>query len=113
MYAPLVERVDSEDDHIMVYLKEVRGLQYSWVNIVFLLFIMLIVLWFLQVPKSSPQLYTIQMKQVFPVIGLRPAVIKVYDYYQTSMVSFHLMHLILVYFTEQLTALSCCVSSLR
>ncbi|XP_056329990.1 alpha-2-macroglobulin-like [Danio aesculapii] len=58
MYAPLVERVDSKDDHIMVYLKEV--------------------------PKNSPQLYTIQMKQVFPVRDLRPAVIKVYDYYQTS-----------------------------
>ncbi|XP_068069811.1 alpha-2-macroglobulin isoform X5 [Danio rerio] len=58
MYALLVERVDSEDDHIMVYLKEV--------------------------PKNSPQLYTIQMKQAFPVRSLRPAVIKVYDYYQTS-----------------------------
>ncbi|XP_051534785.1 alpha-2-macroglobulin-P-like [Myxocyprinus asiaticus] len=58
MYAPLVERVDSKDDHVLVYLKEVE--------------------------KSIPMNYQIQLKQVVPVQNLKPAVIKVYDYYQTS-----------------------------
>ncbi|XP_067306986.1 alpha-2-macroglobulin-like [Pseudorasbora parva] len=57
-YASLVERVDSKDDHVIVYLKEI--------------------------PKNSPLNYQIQMKQVLPVKNLKPAVVKVYDYYQTS-----------------------------
>ncbi|RXN03911.1 alpha-2-macroglobulin-like protein [Labeo rohita] len=57
-YAPLVERVDSEGDHVIVYLKEV--------------------------PKNIPMSYRLQLKQGFHVRGLRPAVIRVYDYYQTS-----------------------------
>ncbi|XP_067306985.1 alpha-2-macroglobulin-like isoform X2 [Pseudorasbora parva] len=57
-YKSLVERVDSKDDHVIVYLKEI--------------------------PKNSPLNYQIQMKQVLPVKNLKPAVVKVYDYYQTS-----------------------------
>ncbi|XP_043115320.1 alpha-2-macroglobulin-like [Puntigrus tetrazona] len=54
----LVERVDAKDDHVILYLKEI--------------------------PKNIPMNYQIQTKQVLPVKNLRPAVIKVYDYYQTS-----------------------------
>ncbi|XP_058601051.1 alpha-2-macroglobulin-P-like [Onychostoma macrolepis] len=57
-YASHVERVDAKDDHVIVYLKEI--------------------------PKNIPMNYQIQMKQVLPVKNLRPAVVKVYDYYQTS-----------------------------
>ncbi|XP_073673331.1 alpha-2-macroglobulin-like isoform X2 [Garra rufa] len=57
-YAPLVERVDSEANRVIVYLKEV--------------------------PKNIPMSYRLQLKQGFHVRGLRPAVIRVYDYYQTS-----------------------------
>nr|XP_055052356.1 alpha-2-macroglobulin-like [Misgurnus anguillicaudatus] len=57
-FAPLVERVDTKDDHVLVYLKEV--------------------------PKNLPMNYEIQLKQILPVKNLKPAVIKVYDYYQTS-----------------------------
>ncbi|XP_077058470.1 pregnancy zone protein-like [Siphateles boraxobius] len=57
-FAPLVERVDSEDDHVLVYLKEV--------------------------PKGVPMSYTLQLKRVLKVNNLKPAVINVYDYYQTS-----------------------------
>ncbi|XP_058600481.1 alpha-2-macroglobulin-like isoform X1 [Onychostoma macrolepis] len=57
-YASLVERVDVKDDHVIVYLKEI--------------------------PKNTPMNYQILMKQVLPVKNLRPAVVKVYDYYQTS-----------------------------
>uniref|UniRef100_A0A671NMC7 Alpha-2-macroglobulin-like n=1 Tax=Sinocyclocheilus anshuiensis TaxID=1608454 RepID=A0A671NMC7_9TELE len=57
-YASLVERVDAKDDHVIVYLKEI--------------------------PKNIPMNYQIQMKQVLPVKNLKPAVVKVYDYYQTS-----------------------------
>ncbi|RXN38676.1 alpha-2-macroglobulin-like protein [Labeo rohita] len=58
MYVSLVERVDTKDDHVIVYLKEI--------------------------PKNIPKNYQIQMKQVLPVKNLKPAVVKVYDYYQTS-----------------------------
>ncbi|KAL6471068.1 hypothetical protein MHYP_G00197180 [Metynnis hypsauchen] len=54
----LVERVDSKDDHVIMYMKEV--------------------------PKNSPMNYQLHLKQVLPVKNLKPAVIKVYDYYQTS-----------------------------
>ncbi|XP_051966608.1 alpha-2-macroglobulin-like [Xyrauchen texanus] len=54
--ASFVERVDSKDDHVIVYLKEVL--------------------------KNIPLHYQIQLKQVLPVKNLKPAVIKVYDYYQ-------------------------------
>ncbi|XP_073673332.1 alpha-2-macroglobulin-like [Garra rufa] len=57
-YASLVERVDSKDDHVIVYLKEI--------------------------PKYIPKHYQIKLKQVLPVKNLKPAVVKVYDYYQTS-----------------------------
>uniref|UniRef100_A0A8C2KLK0 Uncharacterized protein n=1 Tax=Cyprinus carpio TaxID=7962 RepID=A0A8C2KLK0_CYPCA len=38
----------------------------------------------LQIPNNIPMNYQIQMKQVLPVKNLKPAVVKVYDYYQTS-----------------------------
>ncbi|XP_065137318.1 alpha-2-macroglobulin-like isoform X1 [Paramisgurnus dabryanus] len=57
-FGSLVERVDTKDDHILLYLKEV--------------------------PKNLPMNYEIQLKQILPVKNLKPAVIKVYDYYQTS-----------------------------
>ncbi|XP_056102933.1 alpha-2-macroglobulin-like [Rhinichthys klamathensis goyatoka] len=57
-FAPLVERVDAEDDHVLVYLKEVL--------------------------KSFPITYTLRLKRVLAVSNLKPAVINVYDYYQTS-----------------------------
>ncbi|ROJ08810.1 Alpha-1-inhibitor 3 [Anabarilius grahami] len=37
-----------------------------------------------QVPKGVPMTYTLQLKQVLAVKNLKPAVINVYDYYQTS-----------------------------
>uniref|UniRef100_A0AAR2IJ51 Uncharacterized protein n=1 Tax=Pygocentrus nattereri TaxID=42514 RepID=A0AAR2IJ51_PYGNA len=37
-----------------------------------------------QVPRNSPINYQLLIKQVLPVKNLKPAVIKVYDYYQTS-----------------------------
>ncbi|CAM4713487.1 unnamed protein product [Leuciscus chuanchicus] len=57
-FAPLVERVDAQDDHVLVYLKEVL--------------------------KSFPITYTLRLKRVLTVKNLKPAVINVYDYYQTS-----------------------------
>uniref|UniRef100_A0A4W4F2Y2 Alpha-macroglobulin receptor-binding domain-containing protein n=1 Tax=Electrophorus electricus TaxID=8005 RepID=A0A4W4F2Y2_ELEEL len=57
-YSPFVERVDSKDDHVIVYLKEVL--------------------------RNTPMNYELHIKQVLPVKNLKPAVIKVYDYYQTN-----------------------------
>ncbi|XDV32960.1 hypothetical protein PO909_003599 [Leuciscus waleckii] len=58
MYIKPVERVDSKDDRVIVYLKEIT--------------------------QNVPVNYQIQTKQVLQVKNLKPAVIKVYDYYQTS-----------------------------
>ncbi|XDV32979.1 hypothetical protein PO909_003603, partial [Leuciscus waleckii] len=58
MYRKPVERVDSKDDRVIVYLKEIT--------------------------QNVPVNYQIQTKQVLQVKNLKPAVIKVYDYYQTS-----------------------------
>ncbi|XP_039541682.1 alpha-2-macroglobulin-like [Pimephales promelas] len=58
LFDPIIERVDLEDDHVLVYLKEV--------------------------PKGVPMSYTLQLNQVLKVNNLKPAVIHVYDYYQTS-----------------------------
>uniref|UniRef100_A0A8B9KGS5 Alpha-2-macroglobulin-like n=1 Tax=Astyanax mexicanus TaxID=7994 RepID=A0A8B9KGS5_ASTMX len=54
----LVERVESNNDHVLMYLKKV--------------------------PTNSPVHYQLHIKQVLPVKNLKPAVIKVYDYYQPS-----------------------------
>ncbi|KAI4905625.1 hypothetical protein NFI96_023833 [Prochilodus magdalenae] len=56
---PLVERVDTKDDHVIMYMKEV--------------------------PRDRPMSYQLHLKQVLPVKNLKPAVIKVYDYYQTTL----------------------------
>ncbi|XP_051987560.1 alpha-2-macroglobulin-P-like [Xyrauchen texanus] len=57
-YAPLVERVDAEDDRVLVYLKAVT--------------------------KNVPLTYMLQLMAVQAVKNLKPAVVRVYDYYQTS-----------------------------
>ncbi|XP_067226492.1 alpha-2-macroglobulin-like protein 1 isoform X1 [Chanodichthys erythropterus] len=57
-FAPLVERVDAVDDRVLVYLKEVS--------------------------KGVPMTYTLKLNQVLAVNDLKPAVVNVYDYYQTS-----------------------------
>ncbi|XP_001923676.3 alpha-2-macroglobulin [Danio rerio] len=56
-HAP-VERIDSKDDHVLVYLEEVL--------------------------KEDPVNLQIGLNQIIQVKNLKPAVIKVYDYYQTS-----------------------------
>ncbi|XP_058601047.1 alpha-2-macroglobulin-like [Onychostoma macrolepis] len=53
-----VERVDTKEDRVIVYLTEI--------------------------PKHISMNYKMKMKQVLPVKNLKPAVVKVYDYYQTS-----------------------------
>uniref|UniRef100_A0A671RIF9 Alpha-macroglobulin receptor-binding domain-containing protein n=1 Tax=Sinocyclocheilus anshuiensis TaxID=1608454 RepID=A0A671RIF9_9TELE len=40
--------------------------------------------WFINIPKNIPMNDQIQLNQVLPVKNLKPAVVKVYDYYQTS-----------------------------
>uniref|UniRef100_A0A8B9KRW7 Alpha-2-macroglobulin bait region domain-containing protein n=1 Tax=Astyanax mexicanus TaxID=7994 RepID=A0A8B9KRW7_ASTMX len=52
---PLVERVDSKDDHVIMYIN-----------------------------KNKPLNYQLHIKQLLPVKNLKPAVIKVYDYYQPN-----------------------------
>ncbi|XP_058269792.1 alpha-2-macroglobulin-like isoform X1 [Hemibagrus wyckioides] len=54
----LVQRVDSKDDHIIMYIKELQ--------------------------RDIPISYQLHIKQVLPVKNLKPALIKVYDYYQTN-----------------------------
>ncbi|XP_048017408.1 pregnancy zone protein [Megalobrama amblycephala] len=53
-----VHRVESKDDHVIMYLQEVQ--------------------------KNIGFRQTLSIKQIFSVKNLKPAVVKVYDYYQTS-----------------------------
>ncbi|XP_051719428.1 alpha-2-macroglobulin [Ctenopharyngodon idella] len=53
-----VHRVESKDDHVIMYLQEVQ--------------------------KNIGFRQTLSIKQIFSVKNLKPAVIQVYDYYQTS-----------------------------
>uniref|UniRef100_A0AAR2KIF3 Uncharacterized protein n=1 Tax=Pygocentrus nattereri TaxID=42514 RepID=A0AAR2KIF3_PYGNA len=50
---------------------------------------------FQQIPKDIPMNYQLLIKQLLPVKNLKPAVIKVYDYYQTSKIflAFMIHHL--------------------
>ncbi|KAF7699977.1 hypothetical protein HF521_002935 [Silurus meridionalis] len=54
----LVERVDSTEDHLIMYIKELR--------------------------RNIPIHYVLHIKQVLPVKNLKPAQIEIYDYYHTS-----------------------------
>ncbi|KAG7322065.1 hypothetical protein KOW79_014923 [Hemibagrus wyckioides] len=54
----MVNRVDSKDDHIIMYIEELK--------------------------RDNPISYYLHIKQMLPVKNLKPAVIKVYDYYQTN-----------------------------
>ncbi|XP_051551628.1 alpha-2-macroglobulin-like protein 1 [Myxocyprinus asiaticus] len=57
-FVPIVERVDYDDDHVLVYLRAV--------------------------PKDIPLSFSVQLTRAFQVKNVRPAVIKVYDYYEPS-----------------------------
>ncbi|XP_027136585.1 pregnancy zone protein-like [Larimichthys crocea] len=56
--ALLVDRVEQKEDHVLVYLQEL--------------------------PKDIPINHSIELIQELPVQNLKPAVVKIYDYYQTS-----------------------------
>uniref|UniRef100_A0A3Q3GEY7 Alpha-2-macroglobulin-like n=1 Tax=Labrus bergylta TaxID=56723 RepID=A0A3Q3GEY7_9LABR len=53
-----VERIEHEDDHVVVYIKELS--------------------------KDIPIQYDLELRQELPVSDLKPAVVKIYDYYQQS-----------------------------
>uniref|UniRef100_A0A8C1RYZ0 Uncharacterized protein n=1 Tax=Cyprinus carpio TaxID=7962 RepID=A0A8C1RYZ0_CYPCA len=54
------------------------------------------------IPKNIPMNYQIQMKQVLPVKNLRPAVVKVYDYYQTSKILYSSFYYVMQIFYSDL-----------
>ncbi|XP_053728850.1 alpha-2-macroglobulin-like [Synchiropus splendidus] len=56
--ALLVDRVEHEDDHVLIYLEEL--------------------------PKDIPIHHSLHILQDVPVENLKPAVVKIYDYYQTT-----------------------------
>nr|NP_001188334.2 uncharacterized protein LOC562067 precursor [Danio rerio] len=57
-FTPFVQRVESDGDHVLVYLQEV--------------------------PKGVPVTFSIQLTQAVAVQNLKPAVIYIYDYYQRN-----------------------------
>lgn len=61
-------------------------------------YVLLFIHSFLQIPKGVPMSYTLLLKRVLAVENLKPAVINIYDYYQTStLLSFYaLLWLILL-----------------
>lgn len=90
-FDPIVERVDAGDDHVLVYLKEVRLCTLSIFSSCYILVCGVCTLLFLhsvlQVPKGVPMTYSLLLKQILAVKNLKPAVISVYDYYQPSRLS--------------------------
>lgn len=56
--APLVDRAEQTEDHVLLYLQEL--------------------------PKDIPMNYSLTIIEELPVDNLKPAVIKIYDYYQPS-----------------------------
>lgn len=42
-----------------------------------------------QLKKDEPKIYSVTVEEELPVRNLKPAVVKVYDYYQTSKSSAH------------------------
>ncbi|KAM9318615.1 alpha-2-macroglobulin-like [Pholidichthys leucotaenia] len=56
--ALLVDRAEQKEDHVLVYLKEL--------------------------PKNTAINHSLEITQELPVENLKPAVVKIYDYYQTS-----------------------------
>lgn len=86
-FVPLVERVDTGEDHVLVYVKEVRYTAYTGYILYLPLSCMYVLLFFASVPqvlKGVPMSCTIRLKQILVVKNLKPTVINVYDYYQTS-----------------------------
>ena len=89
-----MDRVDKKDDHILVYLSEVRNKPLALTictlpNVTLgstpalrQSDVLLLVLY--QVPKGLPVSYHLTIRQDLPVNNLKPAVVTVYDYYQTS-----------------------------
>ncbi|ROL46654.1 Murinoglobulin-2 [Anabarilius grahami] len=61
------------------------------------------------VPKGVPMTYSLQLNQVLAVRNLKPAVINVYDYYQTSMLV-HLNHVLLWLSSLTMIQLTSCSS---
>ncbi|KAM3833923.1 alpha-2-macroglobulin-like [Diretmus argenteus] len=57
-HALLVDRVDQKDDHVLMYIKEL--------------------------PSATPINYSLELVQQLAVQNLKPALVKMYDYYQTS-----------------------------
>ena len=55
--APLVDRVEEKEDHVLVYL---------------------------ELPKDIPINHSLELVQEVQVQNLKPAVVKIYDYYQPS-----------------------------
>ncbi|MCX7557848.1 hypothetical protein OS187_13710, partial [Xanthomonadaceae bacterium JHOS43] len=56
--ALLVDRIELKDDHVLVYIQEL--------------------------PKGIPINHSLELIQEVPVQNLKPAVVKIYDYYQPS-----------------------------
>uniref|UniRef100_A0A3Q3CXW5 Alpha-2-macroglobulin bait region domain-containing protein n=1 Tax=Haplochromis burtoni TaxID=8153 RepID=A0A3Q3CXW5_HAPBU len=83
--AQLVDRVEQREDHVVVYLREVRGHHSEkYQMMIFVLVNECIVSFPVQLVKDTPVEHSLELIEEFPVDNLKPAVVLLYDYYEPS-----------------------------
>lgn len=82
----LVKRVDVEEGYINIYLDGVRSFEALWFmkHLVVLYSHACVPVCTLQLKKGQKETFDVILEEDQQVGNLKPAVVKVYDYYQTS-----------------------------
>lgn len=83
--ALLVDLVEQREDHVLVYLREVRGRHSGkYQMMIFVLVNECVVSFPVQLAKDTPVEHSLDLIEEFPVDNLKPAVVMLYDYYEPS-----------------------------
>lgn len=83
--AQLVDHVEQREDHVVVYLREVRGHHSEkYQMMIFVLVNECVVSFPVQLVKDTPVEHSLDLIEEFPVDNLKPAVVLLYDYYEPS-----------------------------
>ena len=80
----LVDRVEQKEDHVLVYIQEVRRIHSEEQEMMISRFVTDHLFSLQQLMKDVPNDYSLELIQELPVQNLKPAVVKIYDYYQPS-----------------------------
>ena len=90
--ALLVDRVEQKEDHVLVYIQEVRDIQWGTIDEALQICYWSCRLFFFnQLSKDIAINHSLELIQELPVQNLKPAVVKIYDYYQPSKSDTHIL----------------------